>query len=77
MASTDRIAEIRALIEQEPGISPGEVARRLGVSNGRVSQVIGAMKQAEVIERRQNGRKVGLHLSASAMRSQLLRKRWT
>lgn len=70
-------ARIRELVEAEPGISPGEVARRLGVTAGRVSQVLAGMKSAEVIEQKRNGRQLGLHLSASAMRKQWLRKRWT
>ena len=72
----DTASKMRDLVASEPGLSCTEIAERLGVTRGRVSQVLGALKDADVLEQRRNGKSTGVHLTESTMRKQWLSKRW-
>lgn len=77
MTKTDWAADIRAIVAQEPGITSKALAGRLGLSEGRVSQILKTLKQADVVQHRRSGRDIGLHLSGRALSSQWVRKRWS
>jgi Mn-dependent DtxR family transcriptional regulator len=73
----DRAKQIRAIVEDRPGITSKELADEMGVTPGRVSQLVSAMRSKGDINLRKKGKAAGLHLSDSAMRRRLLRQRWT
>jgi DNA-binding transcriptional regulator PaaX len=64
------------LVEGQPGISSREVADELGLTPGRVSQILSKMKDAGEIDQRRKGRKCGLHLSDAALRRKYITQRW-
>jgi DNA-binding MarR family transcriptional regulator len=69
--------EILAIVEENPGITGKELSEKMGVTPGRVSQLLGEMGGDGNINRRRRGKAVGLHLSDVAIRRKLLRQRWT
>jgi predicted transcriptional regulator len=71
-----RAQQIKKMVEDTPGITSREVAEKLGVTPGRVSQIVGAMKDAGDIEQRKRGRGQGLHLSDRALRRKYITMRW-
>lgn len=73
----DRTRQIRDIIEENPGISGKEVAERMGLTPGRVSQLVSSMRDHNEILQKREGRNVGLHLTDSAIRRRILRRRWT
>lgn len=67
-----RAAEIRAMVEQEPGITSAEVARRLGVSPASVSLALAELKAGGDVRMVQRGKAKGLHPSDKALRRRYL-----
>jgi len=64
--ATKRAQEIKALVESNPGITNGQIAEQLGLTPGRVSQIVAPLKKGGDLEarRRQDGKPgVGLHIS--------------
>lgn len=77
--ATKRSQEIKALVEENPGITNSEIARRLELTPGRVSQLVGPLKDGGDLEtrRRQDGKPgVGLHISQTALRRRYITRRW-
>lgn len=78
----NRSRQILDLAESEPGISSAEVAERLGVTRGRVSQIVRDMKDSGQIDQRRKGRAMGLHPTdelrptSKALRQKILNRRW-
>jgi len=68
--------KIRQKIEDTPGITASTIAQELGVSKGRVSQVVAVMRQSDEVMQKRNGREVELHMTSTATRRKIIRERW-
>ena len=68
--------KIREKIQEEPGITATKIAEELGVTKGRVSQVVSEMRDADEVCQRRKGKELGLHMTQTATRRRLIRERW-
>jgi DNA-binding MarR family transcriptional regulator len=73
---TDTATRVRNIITNEPGISCAELAKRLNVTPGRVSQVLKYLKDNDVVTQKHVGKTRQLHLSDTAARRRLLSQKW-
>lgn len=68
---------VRQLIEDEPGITSSEIAERINVTRGRVSQVVRTMREADEVRQIRKGRDgAGLHLTQTALTRKIIKGRW-
>jgi len=75
-SSMERAAQIRKIIEDNPGIQQHEIADRLGVSKATVSLAMLGLRDEVAGER--SGRGIGLKIKVteSALRRRLLTRHW-
>jgi DNA-binding MarR family transcriptional regulator len=71
-----RVQEIRAMVEAEPGLTGKEIADRLGLTPGRVCQILSQMRKTGDLTERRNERGIGMHISDQALRRKYIRERW-
>lgn len=75
VSSTERAQQIRRIIEENPGIQQHEIAAKLGVSKGRVCQVITGLR--DELKGEKQGRGVGLRVTKSqAELRRMLNRYW-
>jgi len=72
----ERAAQIRDLVQSEPGLNSREVARRLGVSPATVCLVLAELKSSGDVRAKRQGRGQALYPSDQALRRKYLSQRW-
>ncbi len=72
----ERGTEIKALLKDEPGLTQGEIAGRLGVSRASVCQAVKGLTDAKEVEGEKTPEGVKLRLSSQAMRRRLISELW-
>lgn len=73
----ERAAQIRDLIEKEPGIRQCDIAGKLNVSPASITLAMQELKRSEdVVRTRHSERGFGLKLSKTAQGRAMLRRRW-
>ena len=78
MRLVDRAAEVKGIIEREPGVRAAEIAERTGVSKATLTRVIRTLVDADEIQRKRDssGRGLGLHSTQLALRRRLISRQW-
>lgn len=76
--SVNTVTKVRKIIEDNPGIQPCEVAEKVDLTRGRVSQVVGQLIDSDEVIKKPKGKgvAVGLHLSERGISRKYLRERW-
>jgi len=83
-SQAERVAEMKRLIEQHPGIRAQDLAKQIGVDKGLVSKYLEGLKRSdEIVQKpigkgmpRGNGRSMGLHPTTSALKRKMMREKW-